>query len=139
MQDRAGVVVTGPLAPYAAGFEEELARRGYRPDSARRLLSLMAHASRWSAGQGATVADLGPAQVEQFCRSRRQEGHVGYLTPKAMSPLIGYLRGLGVVAIATNPQRQTAVDEVIERYKGYLVAERGAAPATVRTLSLIHI
>ena len=136
MGDRAPVRVTGPLAPYAAGFEGELARIGYRRDSARRVLNLVAHASRWLASQELGIGDLGPARVEEFCRARRDEGYIRCLSPKALSPLMDYLRRLGVVT-QTPPGRPTVVDEVIERYAGYLVAERGAAPATVRTYARI--
>lgn len=136
MRNRAQVRVTGPLAPYAAGFEEELGGLGYRPDSVRRLLILMGHASRWMASQDMGIGDLGPAQVEGFCRARREEGYVGHLSQKAMSPLMDHLRRLGMVATAP-AQHQTAVDELIKRYVGYLVVERGSAPATVRTYERI--
>lgn len=133
MRDPARVRVTGPLAPYAAGFEQELARLGYTPGSACRVLNLMAHASRWLAGRGLGVDDLGPVQVEKFFRARRQEGYVGHLSPKAMAVLIDHLGRLGVIGTNPCPRPPSAVDEVLDRYAGYLVAERGVAPATVRS------
>jgi integrase/recombinase XerD len=133
MRDPARVRVTGPLAPYAAGFEQELARLGYTPGSACRVLNLMAHASRWLAGRGLGVDDLGPVQVDEFFRERRRDGYVGHLSPKAMAVLIDHLGRLGVIGTNPCPRPPSAVDEVLERYAGYLVTERGVAPATVRS------
>lgn len=132
MRDPRHVRVTGPLATYAQGFAAELEALGYTPGSACRVMNLMAHASRWLAGRGLGAADLGPAEIEQFCLARRDEGYVSHLSPKAMSTLVDHLNRLEVVA-AGNPPPRTAIDELIVRYSAYLVAERGAAPATVRS------
>lgn len=132
MRDPGQVRVTGPLATYAQGFAAELGRLGYTPGSACRVMNLMAHASRWLAGRGLGAADLGPAEIEQFCLARRDEGYVSHLSPKAMSTLVDHLSRLKVVAAGSPPPR-TAIDELIVRYSAYLVAERGVAPATVRS------
>jgi len=55
VRDPLRVVVTGPLAMYAAGFCAELERQGYAAQPASELAQLMAHVSRWLYGQG-----LGP-------------------------------------------------------------------------------
>ena len=52
VRDPLRVVVTGPLAAYAAGFCAELERQGYAPQPASELAQLMAHVSRWLDGQG---------------------------------------------------------------------------------------
>ena len=48
------VRVSGPLAPFAAGFRSRLADAGYTPLSAVNQMRLLAHLSRWleSAGLG---------------------------------------------------------------------------------------
>lgn len=132
MRNPERVRVTGPLATYADGFAVELGRLGYTPGSACRVMNLMAHASRWLAGHGLGAADLGPAEIEQSCLARRDEGYVSHLSPRAMSALVDYLGRLGVVAAGSPPPR-TVLDELLERYSAYLVAERGVAPATVRS------
>ena len=48
MHSTSPVVVPGPLAPFAAGFDAELARLGYTPDSAYGQLRLAAELSAWS-------------------------------------------------------------------------------------------
>ena len=92
-----GVRMTGPLAPYASGLAGELARLGFTEGSARGQLGLAAHLSRWLAAAG---AGHGGADRRRWWRSIwRRAGRPGiraYLTPKALAPLLGYLRGLGV-------------------------------------------
>jgi len=54
------VCVTGPLAPYAASFREELSNQGYAPGTASDHLRLMGHLSRWLVSHELDVADLTP-------------------------------------------------------------------------------
>jgi hypothetical protein len=42
----------GPLAPYAEGLAGELARRAFKPSSARLQMQVAAHLSRWLAQAG---------------------------------------------------------------------------------------
>jgi site-specific recombinase XerD len=93
----------------------------------------MAHASRWLASQELAVVDFSAERVAEFCRVRREAGYVGLLSPRALAPLLGYLGGVGVVVVAPPALPRTVVDELIERYVGYLVEERGGASDTVRS------
>ena len=93
------VRVVGPLEPYTAGFAAELARLGYTLFSARGQLGLAAHLSRWLAGEGLGTAALTPAVVARFLVVRRAGGYTAYRSSKALSPLLGYLRGLGVAPL----------------------------------------
>jgi hypothetical protein len=49
---------SGPLEPFAAGFDAELARLGYTPAETRRKLEAVAHLSHWLAGRGMTADDI---------------------------------------------------------------------------------
>jgi integrase/recombinase XerD len=49
MADLTRVRVSGPLAPFALGFAEELTRLGFTTSSARQQVGLVAHLSRWLA------------------------------------------------------------------------------------------
>src|ERR1035438_7517689 len=73
------VRVTGPLAPYAAGFEEDLAGQGYRSTSDH--LYVMAQVSRWLDGRKLGAGDLSATHVEQFLCWRRA---IGYGSPPAL-------------------------------------------------------
>jgi Phage integrase family len=121
--------VLGPLAPYAAGFVVELMGRGYRPRSVSGQLELMAHLSRWLVEQGLEPDGLAQETAERFLTVRRQ-GHVSLRSWRALGPLVGYLRGLGVV-----PERVASADTPVERllldYRDYLVSERGLTAGSV--------
>lgn len=125
------VRMSGPLAPHAAGFRRELARLGYTPNAASDQLRLMAHVSRWLTSQGLGVEDVTPARVEEFLVDRRAEGYRLWLSAKAMAPMLGYLRGLGVVPTPPRVLPTTEAEEIHEHYRDYLVQERGLAAGTV--------
>jgi len=131
MMDPSRVRVTGPLERYAPGFVAELVDVGYRPVSAAFLLQLMAHLSRWLAENGLVPEQLLTADVERFLAARRAVGHTNYLSPKALAPLLRYLRELGVVPAETEPEL-SAVEVLLERYRRYLMEERGLVAGTVR-------
>jgi integrase/recombinase XerD len=88
-----GVRMTGPLAPFASGLAGELARLGFTDLSARCQLGLAAHLSRWLAAAGLGTDALTGPRVEEYLVARRAAGYTAYLTPKALAPLLGYLRG----------------------------------------------
>jgi integrase/recombinase XerD len=124
------VRVTGPLAPYRAGFARELARLGYTPVSAAEQLRLMAHASRWLAAQGLDAAGLTPERAEDFCGARRAEGYTGHRTPRALARLQEFLRSQGV-AVPPAAVPLTAREQLLERYRDYLRCSRGLAGRVV--------
>jgi len=69
--DPSRVRVRGPLAAFAAGFADELARQGYRPLAARNQMWLLAHLSRWLVSEEFGAHELRTAEVERFLRARR--------------------------------------------------------------------
>jgi site-specific recombinase XerD len=131
MGDPSRARVTGPLQEYAPGFVGELARLGYTANSARGQMFVMAHLSRWLAGAGLDAAGLTPQVAERFLAARRKAGYVLYLSPKALVPLLGYLRRLGVVP-PPPPAPATPAEALLGRYRRYLVIERGLVPETAR-------
>jgi site-specific recombinase XerD len=126
------VRVSGPLKPYARGFAAELSQQGYTQMSAASRMWLMAHLSRWLEGEGLDETALTQIVVEAFMAARRAAGHTHYRSPRALDPLLGYLRGLGA-APSVPPIVETAPEEVLlERYRHYLTMERGLAASTAR-------
>ena len=127
--------VLGPLAPYAAGFVVELVGRGYRPRSVSGQLELMAHLSRWLAERGVEPGGLTPVMADRFLEIRRA-GDVSLCSWRALGPLVGYLRGLGVIpklaASADSP-----VDRLLVEYRDYLLRERGLTAGSVAHLERV--
>jgi len=127
-----GVRLTGPLAPHATGLAGELARLGFTEMSARGQLGLAAHLSRWLAAAGLGTMALTAPVAEEYLAARRAAGYTAYLTPKALVPLLGYLRGLGVVPEAEIAVPTTQAEVLLERYRCYLLAERGLREKVAR-------
>ena len=90
---RRGMV--GPLVPFWWGFRAELRRLGFASWSTDTQLSLMADLSRWLDRQQLGPGDLSVAVMDRFLDVRRAT-HVSLVSGRALVPLLGYLRGLGV-------------------------------------------
>lgn len=126
-----GVKVVGPLAPYVSGFDLELRGRGYTRLSVAQQLRLMAHVSRWLAGQGLDAAALTPERVEAFCAARRREGYRGLRTTKAMRPLQEFFQQQGVLSRPAPRTPASQEERLLARYRDYLVHERGLVEPVV--------
>jgi site-specific recombinase XerD len=130
MRDPLRVRVTGPLGRYAAGFVAELVEAGYRPNSAAVQLRLLAHLSRWLEREGLEPGELRERQLERF-RLEDLAGVRGLWIADGLVPLLTYLRQLGVVPSADEPAR-SSVELLLDRYREYLLVERGLTAGTAR-------
>jgi site-specific recombinase XerD len=119
------------LESVASGFAAELTRAGYTPLSAGKQLELVAHLSRWLESEGLTAAALTPPVVDAFLVARRA-CYRSLRSAKALEPLLSYLRRLGVVSAVTVDSVSGPVDVLIERFRSYLLDERGLTIATAR-------
>jgi site-specific recombinase XerD len=121
------------LAPYADGFRDDLGGQGYSLRSIGQQMGLMAHLSAWLDSQDLPVGALTGEVVEGFVRVRRGAGHRAGITVRAVAPLLGYLRGLRVVAAPVRRVPGTEVEVLLEGFRVYLVDEQGLAQASVRS------
>jgi len=122
--------VRGPLAPYVAGLAVELLEEGYTRSSAEQHVCFVAHLDRWLVVEGLGVHDLSASTIQRYLTERRAAGYVLYRSTKAMVPLLAFLTPLGVLPTEPPPQFD-AVEEVVSRYRDYLLSERGLSPGTV--------
>lgn len=123
ISDPSRVRFTGPLAPFAAGLREELARVGYATSSAAEQLRLIAHLSRWLEEHGLGVGDLGEDVVARFLVDRRGD-HRNRISVRALAPALGYLRRADL-APTLKPSPLTGGDEdILARFGEYLLVER---------------
>lgn len=132
MRDPSRVRVTGPLERYAGGFRVELDRRGYASASAAQRMQLMACVSRWMATERVTVSGFTSERVEEFVAWRRATGYVHFRSSWSLAPLLEYLRALGAAPERVMVPADGPVDVLVERFRAYLLGERGLAAGTVR-------
>lgn len=123
-------IVCGPVAPYVARFAAELLGQGYTRTSAEQHVCFIAHLDRWLLAEGLGVQDLGESTIERYLIERRAAGYVEYRSAKAMRPLLEFLAPMGVLP-AERQIRLDPVEDLLSHYRGYLLTERGLAPATV--------
>jgi site-specific recombinase XerD len=126
-----GCHVNGPLGSYAPGLAQELTRRGYTISGASQHLGFIAHLDRWMRDQRLAVADLTDSVLDGYLAERRGAGYVNYRSMRAFAPLLGYLAPLGVLPVAP-PVVLDPVAAVLERYRRFLVVERGLTASTAR-------
>jgi site-specific recombinase XerD len=134
MFDPGTVNVTGPLQPYVEGFWAALMRQGYTPLSGRNLLRLAAHLSRWLQRRGLQPGELTEEHARQFAAHRRRKDYVGFRSTRALSPILSYLRGIGVVPppLILAPVL-TPLERLVTDYTEYLQHERGLVRATIHS------
>ena len=104
MKKSTRVLVSGPLEPFAAGYQRELFRQGYSRWTVVSYLYSLARVSRWLAGHGLTAADLDAECVGRFLAERRADRRVQRQTPRGLNSLLSYLSGLGLSASTLVPR-----------------------------------
>lgn len=124
--------VKGALAPYGESFREWLLSRGYTWGSAAHQVHLMAHFSRWLGERELSPGHIDRAVIAAFLEARRCEGYVKQLSERAMTPMIEYLRDLGVVPPEA-PMALSATEQHLGEFERYLRDERCLANDSVRS------
>jgi integrase/recombinase XerD len=123
--------IAGPLAGFADGFRGELARLGYSPFTAEDQLRLMAHLSRWLEDGRLGVGELTAARAQEFLAYRQACGPSHRYSPRALAPVLGFLRGLGVTPPAAPAMVANATDRLLAAFEEYLLSDRGLVEVTV--------
>lgn len=131
MAAQCGVEVDGPMSPFASGIEEVLLAEGYLDDSARELMRLVADVSRWLAQRGLVVGDLTAEVIERFFATGGAV-HSVRRSQRSMTPIVAYLRSLGVVTVeaAVAPGRTQGESELLECFRGWCASQRGLTSTT---------
>jgi integrase/recombinase XerD len=124
-------IVRGPLERHVVGFAEGLLRQGYSRSSAEQHVCFIAHLDRWMLAEGVGLKGLSGSVIERYLVQRRAAGYVEYRSVKALRPLLEYLAPLGVLPI---PPRvpPDPVEELLGRYRAWLLVERGVTSGTAR-------
>jgi integrase/recombinase XerD len=125
-------VASGPLAPYAAGFESWLRSRSYSSSATANRLCQLDRLSRWLERRGLSAGELSDARVAEFTSSRREAGLVTWTTPQSVALTLEYLREIGVMPTLEATVASGPLEELLADYGRYLRVERRLAEHTVR-------
>src|ERR1700758_782158 len=89
----------GELEPQVEGYRAWLTRRGYTPQTVKNMLADLGRVGRWMSGEGLAAAQLDEDAMAAF-RAAWAAGRRRVLGPRAMVPLLSYLREAGVTPAA---------------------------------------
>jgi integrase/recombinase XerD len=118
----------GPLAAYADGFRDELAGLGYTTTGVVRKLWEFGRLSDWMVAASVGASELTAGRVQEFVAAHAQVGERP-IGPRTLRPLLRHLRDLGVAPAETIGA--TPVEQLVSRYRAWLVEDRGLAARTV--------
>ncbi len=128
----------GVLAPFVEGFGSALVSRGYTPGSVRNMLKVLGQLGRWLDATGIELSVLDTARVDAFCEYRR----AGWRRPverRSAQLVVEYLVEQGVAPRPPCPT-PSALEELLEAFRVWMVEERGLAePTIVRYLRTARI
>ena len=125
------VRMTGPLVPHLDTIWLALLGSGYAADSARNLLRVAAHLSRWLEQQRLVLEDLTAGRIEAFLEYRRSQGYTGWLGPRCLEPILEPIRAHGVVPGPGAPEESSPLGSLFRDFETHLLEDRGLGAATV--------
>lgn len=127
-----GVLMSGPLAPFADAYSVELRARGYTPLTTVNQLRQVARLSCWLQAKGLSAADLTGERVERFLVWQRAAGCPSSAVSRpALVCLLEVLRGLGVLGAEPAAPAGSPTEQLLSRFERYLRVERGLAAGTI--------
>jgi integrase len=93
------------------------------------MLTHLGHVGRWLSSQDLNAERLNEEQIAAFLAARFEVGHRRGPGPRAMVPLLSYLREVGLTS-AEQPS-PTPLGALLGQYRSWMVRDRGLAPGTV--------
>ncbi len=96
----------GRLGPQVEGYRAWLAQRGYTPQTVRNMLKDLGQVGVWMSAAGLETDQLDEDAMVTFLAARQAAGRRRALGPRAMIPLLTYLRDAGVTPAALRGGRQ---------------------------------
>ena len=127
------VRMAGPLAPSQDVIWAHLLALGYSPLSAKNLVRVAAHLSRWMDAEGLSLQDLTDTRFQAFISHRIDSGYTCWRTLRGIEPILVPLRDQGMVPPPElPPEENTALAQLHREYETYLLEDRGLAPSTIR-------
>ena len=121
----------GPLVDYLDPFASYLVGQGFKQRHLGPQIRVAANFSGWLGAKRVAVRDVADEHARSFLqtprmrRSIRQGGHA------ALRRLIEFLGQRDIICKRPQCSKRTAVEQVIDRYSGYLQQEQGLCDKTL--------
>jgi site-specific recombinase XerD len=112
-------------------MEERLRELGYAPETMKDHLRWVAQLSRFLAERSLGAGDVTGEVLGQFCASLRRRGVRSAPTTRTFRWLVDYLREVGQAPTVVVAPPRSDLDVLLERYRRFVLHERGLAPDTV--------
>jgi hypothetical protein len=119
----------GRMGPFIEGYRDWLARRGYTPATVIQMLAMAGGLGRWMDTHDVAAVELDQEAIIEFREAMRAAGMRWLSGARGLDPLLAYLEHVDVLVKPLRPA--TPVEALVERYRTWLVADRGLAEATV--------
>jgi integrase/recombinase XerD len=124
-------VVSGPLAPFAAGYGAWLSSRSYSLSATADRLCQFDQLSRWLEQQGLSVGAVTDELAGRFLAARRAAGRVTWVSSRSVLLPLVFLREVGVVPASAPVIADGPLEELLAEYCRYLLVERRLCEHTV--------
>jgi integrase/recombinase XerD len=126
-----GVQVEGPLSPFTSEIEELLLAEGYRDESAKILMRLVAELSDWLDKHRLRPCDLTDEVIDAFFADgggRRCQRR----SSRSLRVLVAHLSSSGVIAAPAEPRlgRSESEAELLDAFDQWCVTQRGLTRCT---------
>jgi len=130
--------IGGPLAAFAPQVAATLEARGFKPTTVALRMRVFHQFSQWVGSNGLAVGELDRAALEGFARWRRWCYGAGSVpgSVRWMGVFVEVLAAAGAVDAArfadpVGPAVAGSTRDVVDRWAGFLLKERGLKPGTV--------
>ena len=124
-------VVSGPLAPFAAGYESWLSSHSYSASAVADRLGQFGQLSRWLEHERLGAGELTDEQAGRFVAARRAAGRVTWVSPRSGMLPLAFLREVGAVPTSAPVRTRGRLEELLAEYQRYLLVERRLCEHTV--------
>jgi len=122
-------IYNGPLAPIIDAYGGLLNQQGYKRQSARIQIRLIADFSRWIERQGLTACRVSQPIIDRYLHSRYQRYRPRRDDRSTLNRLVALLREKGIVRDPIPTTIHTPLQQIEDDFKRYLSQERGLSLA----------
>jgi len=119
----------GPLVPIIDAYATLLHQRGYKGQSARIQIRLIADFSRWMGRQGLTACRVSQPIIDRYLCSRYHRYRPRREDRATLNRVVALLREKGIVQYPIPTMPHTPLQQIEDDFKRYLAQERGLSRA----------